>query len=59
MKNKEGWMIGPVLDKLHPQNISQTVPGGGRPGPTKQLGILHGPGLSEGGDGEGAYGLPT
>ena len=59
MENKEGWTIGPVMDELHPQNRSQTVPGRGCPGPTKKLGILHGLGISEGVDGEGVYGLPT
>ena len=59
MDHEEGWLRGLVLYGLHPHNRSQNVPGRGRPGPTTQIGPLHGPGLSVGGSSKGAYGLPT
>ena len=59
MEHEEGWTGGPVLDRLHPRKISQTVPGRGHPRPTTQLGPLHGPGMSDGGAGKGSYGIPT
>ena len=59
MDHEEVWKIGPVPDGLHSRNILQTVPGRGHPGPTTQLGTLHGPGMSEGGSVKRAYGLLT
>ena len=59
MAHAVGRMRGPVPDGLHPWNRSQIVPEPGRPGHVTPLGPLHGPGMSEGGGGEGAHGLPT
>ena len=59
MDHEEGWTIGPVPDGLNTRNISKTVTGRGRLGPTTQLGPLHGPELSEGGSVKEAYRIPT
>ena len=52
-----GQTRGPVPDGLHYWKISQIVPGRGRTGHATPIGPLYGPGLSEGGDGEGDYRL--
>ena len=59
VEHVEGWTRGTVPDRLHPWNRSQNVPVRGRPGLATPLVPLNGPGLSEGGAGEGAYGLTT
>ena len=59
MVHDEGWTIGPVPDGLNHLNRLQNVSLHGRPGPATQIGQLHGPGMSEGVAGRGAYGLPT
>ena len=51
MKHAEGWRRDLVLEELNPRNILQTVSGRVRPGPATPLGLLDGPGLSEGGSG--------
>ena len=48
---------GTFLDGLHPWNRSQIVPGRGRMGYATVLGPLYGPGISEGGAGEGSCGI--
>ena len=59
MYNELGRIRGPVLDGIHPWNRSQIVTGRGRPGHATPLGPLYVPGMSEGGAGEGAHGIPT
>ena len=59
MEHAVGRTRGPVPDGLNPWDIFQIVPGCGRPGHATPLGPLHDPGLSEGGAGEGAHGLPA
>ena len=59
MEHEEVWTRGPVLDGLHPRNRLQTVPGRGHLRPATPLVPLHGPELSDGGSGEGAYRIPT
>ena len=59
VENAVGWTRSTVPDGLHYWNRSQIVPGHGNTEHATPLGPLYGPGVSEGGSGKGAHGLPT